>query len=114
MNITLLMQMLDQLKLFHWQTASFAEHKALGAKYDSLADLVDKLVETYFGKHGRIVPKGGVKTSIENYSEDFDVVIDGYETFVKQMDFRSEPDLANIQADMLIEINHLKYLLTLS
>ena len=36
--------------LLHWQTKSYAEHKALGTFYDELPDLVDSLVEAIQGK----------------------------------------------------------------
>lgn len=42
-----------QSKLFHWQTSSFAEHKALGEFYDGISDLVDEFVESYMGCYGR-------------------------------------------------------------
>lgn len=37
--------------LLHWQTKSYAEHKALGAFYEELPDLVDSLVEAIQGRY---------------------------------------------------------------
>jgi hypothetical protein len=43
-----------QVHIFHLQTTSFAEHKALQGYYEGIDDLVDGLVETYQGKYGII------------------------------------------------------------
>jgi len=46
-----------QVHIFHWQTkkkGSLAQHMAFGEYYDGIPDLLDKLVETYQGKHGII------------------------------------------------------------
>jgi len=41
------------LRLIHWNTNSYAEHKAIGKLYDQLADLTDSLAEAYMGIYGR-------------------------------------------------------------
>ena len=40
--------------LQHWQTRSYANHKALGKYYEAIPDLVDTLIESYMGKYGPI------------------------------------------------------------
>ena len=53
--ISLVSKLLDsqkQVHIFHLQTKSFAEHKALQDYYDAIPDLVDGLVESYQGKYG--------------------------------------------------------------
>lgn len=45
--------LLNQIKLFHWATKSYASHKALGDLHDLLSDSVDDLVESYVGSAGR-------------------------------------------------------------
>jgi hypothetical protein len=37
--------------ILHWQTKSYAEHQALGAFYEELPELVDKLAEVIMGKY---------------------------------------------------------------
>lgn len=44
----------NQAHIFHLQTKSFAEHKALNDYYDEIGDLFDGLVESYQGKYGII------------------------------------------------------------
>ena len=40
-----------QVHIFHLQTKSFAEHKALNDYYDAIDGLIDGLVESYQGKY---------------------------------------------------------------
>jgi len=53
--VVLVSRLLDsqrQIHIFHLQTKSFAEHKALKDYYDAIGDLVDSLVESFQGKYG--------------------------------------------------------------
>jgi hypothetical protein len=43
-----------QVHVFHLQTTSYSEHKALQGYYEGIDALVDGLVESYQGKHGLI------------------------------------------------------------
>lgn len=47
-----LMQSRNQAHIYHLQTNSFAQHKALQEYYEGIIPLVDGLVETYQGKYG--------------------------------------------------------------
>ena len=38
----------------HWQTDSYSKHKALQKYYEAMPDLVDELVESYMGRHGKV------------------------------------------------------------
>ena len=55
-----------QAHVFHLQTPSFAEHKALNDYYDGIVDLVDGFVESYQGKYGII--NDYVSFSLMNYT----------------------------------------------
>jgi HD superfamily phosphodiesterase len=53
--VSLLSKLLDsqrQTHIFHLQTKSFAEHKALQDYYDAIGDIVDAIVESAQGKYG--------------------------------------------------------------
>jgi len=52
--VSLLLDSQRQIHIFHLQTKSFAEHKALQDYYDAIGDIVDSLVESYQGKYGII------------------------------------------------------------
>lgn len=43
----------NQLKLFHWQTKSYAQHQAFGKAYDELSETIDEFLEVYIGKYAR-------------------------------------------------------------
>lgn len=110
-----LLQLQSQLRILHWQTESFAEHMAFGNTYESINDLVDKLIEVYSGKYER--PKiGGVKTiTLGDYDslkvEEFLKVVD--DNLVESFSAEQDSELANIRDDIRAEVQKLKYLLTL-
>lgn len=55
--VVLVSRLLDsqrQVHIFHLQTKSFAEHKALQDYYESIPGLLDSLVESFQGKYGII------------------------------------------------------------
>ena len=107
-----------QIKMFHWQTNSYAEHKALDLLFGSIVTLSDSLIETAMGKYGR-----------PNLTQNSDIAISNYSTsedLVKYMDylfecfgldckekFANDPGIVSILDDMLAEIDKIKYLLTL-
>jgi hypothetical protein len=50
--VSYLLHSRTQTHIFHWQTTSFAEHKALQKYYEGVDGLLDALVESYQGKYG--------------------------------------------------------------
>jgi len=113
-----LVQFQQQLRIFHWQTESYAQHKALGKAYEALDDLIDSFVETFMGKYGRLKSTEGNYTITLNNLEGSDIVktIDEFivylETYETELD-EKDTDLFNIRDEMKGESNTLKYLLTL-
>ena len=108
-----LIEMEQQLRVFHWQTKSFARHKAFGDTYAALGDLIDSFVEAHMGKSGRIKV---APINLENINNDVDLVIEEYVQFLVSLTEQMEPsdtDLMNIRDEMLGLMNKLKYLLTL-
>lgn len=59
----------SQIKLFHWQTMSYAEHKALDKAFENMVDLGDELVETVMGKYGRPTLSGNGRVNLSDYSD---------------------------------------------
>jgi len=47
-----LMQSRNQAHIYHLQTESFAQHKALQKYYEGIVDLIDGIVESYQGRYG--------------------------------------------------------------
>lgn len=109
----ILIQLEQQLRVLHWQTQSYARHKAFGDIYDSLGDLLDKFAEVGMGKYGRfeidpITVKNTNELQLESYLE---VITKALISFNKE--FQADTDLLNIRDEILAELNKLKYLLTL-
>ena len=66
--------------ILHWQTKSYAEHKALGTFYEELPELVDSLVEAIQGRYDTTiqfpatyhVPASNGKRELHDLSEYFE------------------------------------------
>lgn len=110
-----LVQMEQQMRIFHWQTKSHARHKAFGKVYSNLGDLIDTFAEAWMGKNGRVRVSGPIE--LQNLGGDVEQIVDGYiETLVGMTDVldpQRDTDLLNIRDEILGEFNKLKYLLTL-
>lgn len=119
--MTKFLSILNQIRVFHWQTKSFAEHEALGKLYEALDGLVDEFVEVFSGRYGK-VPRAAelFKAEARNYSSNADVMayLDEAASFLEDevAGFLEESDteLFNIRDEMLANINKTKYLLGLS
>jgi DNA-binding ferritin-like protein len=112
--------MREQIKLYHWQTYSYARHKATDDVLDSLDKQIDEFVEVYMGKYGR--PHVSAKTSnihIQNMSEKSAVgfirkcIASLLGPVVSKLDPDRDSDLINIRDEMLASLNQLLYLFTL-
>ena len=123
MHISTFLTIQAQLRILHWQTKSYAEHKALGKCYEALDPLVDQFVEVYFGTHGRhsAVATDGKTRAPEEVVDYGDItpqeLIDDGIAFLKTEVSKyledSDTDLSNIRDEMLAVLNQTKYLLTL-
>jgi DNA-binding ferritin-like protein len=118
MYITGLLTLQNQLRIFHWQTTSFAEHQAFGEAYTALDPLIDSFIETMMGKKGRIIASGGFKIDLANYREaDPMTFLKKYDAFLSALDSElteADTELKNIRDDMKGVVNHTLYLLTLN
>lgn len=117
--LTPLVQFQNQLRIFHWQTESYAQHKAFGKAYEELDELVDTFIETLMGKYGKLETEEGKYTleltnlkdaKVDSTLEAFLTYLD---TFNEELDEKKDSDLLNIRDEIKGEVNRLKYLLTL-
>ena len=118
MLITNFLNLQNQLRIYHWQTDSYAEHKALGKAYESLDDLIDTFVETYMGKYGKRIATDGFNFSLSNYNtSDVEELLKQYDEYLSticETDLSDDDtDLKNIRDDMKGVLNHTRYLLGL-
>jgi len=114
-----LIKIQNQLRILHWQTLSYAAHKALGNAYEDLDELIDSLVEVHQGKYGRLTFETPIDLGLVNQDE-----IDLEDVLIQLNDYLSGPfnemhdpvkdtDCLNIRDEILAVINKLRYLLTL-
>ena len=112
-------EMLNTVKLYHWNTHSFSQHKATDELYQRLNEHVDKFVEVLLGKKEDRVKHLHSKTNLVNKKTPagFKDQIYQYREYLIQMDKCLDPqrdtDLLNIRDEILGDINQLLYLLTL-
>lgn len=113
-----LVQIQNQFRFLHWQTTFDAKHKAYGGMYESLDELIDAFAEGMMGKYGRPeFPSEFVIAFQDINSISLQKFIDGSCEFLvgmsDQLDPRMDSDLLNLRDEMLLQLNKLKYLLTL-
>jgi len=98
-------------RILHWNTASYAEHKALGGFYDSLGDLADTYAEAYMGIYGRF---GMIASQTEVYESAADLV-DYAATAIQayRSQLPNDTQLQNILDEMAASVDKTAYLLTL-
>jgi DNA-binding ferritin-like protein len=118
--ITTLLTLEAQLRVFHWQTKSYSEHKALGKLYDNLNGLIDTFVEVFSGRYGVPVAKNDYKLTVVNYKDNGGCVeyIDKTIAYMTKdvptmLNPAEDTDLLNIRDEMIAELNRAKYLLRL-
>ena len=107
----------EQLRIFHWQSDTYAQHKAFGKAYESLGDLIDSFVEVYSGKYGKPRAKLKYQIPLSNFEGDYVEFIDSSIEFLddlnNELDSTKDSDLLNIRDEMKAVLNQLKYLLML-
>lgn len=118
-DVNFFLNMREQIKLYHWQTHSFAQHKATDELIDSLDKVIDEYVEVYMGRYGR--PKMGARNNtirLQNMTEksmirfigECAAYLEG--PLVKKLK-PTDTALVNLRDEMLGDLNKVMYLFTL-
>jgi hypothetical protein len=112
-------EMLNIVKLYHWKTKSYPQHKATDELYEKLNTNIDRFVEVLLGKDDsrvKIVEKRMVLIEAEN-TKGIKAKIHEYRSFLTDMnrvfDKDKDSDLLSIRDDILESLNQFLYLLTL-
>ena len=113
--IKILLNMTNSIKLYHWQTKSFARHKATCDLFNNLQSLIDEFIEVYMGRYDRPSFPDGFKLHIKELSdESANELVQEYIDYLKNELPKylksSDTDLLNIRDDMLSNFNKIKYL----
>jgi len=109
--------LLNQIKLFHWATTSFAKHKALDELHSSLSEKVDLFVESYIGKM-KLQPlkKFSIETVATSNTASIDKYLEQELTHIKSLrtQFSKTSEFQNVLDEMMSAIDKTMYLLNLS
>ena len=112
-----LLKIQNQLRIYHWQSETYAQHKAFGKTYEALDGLVDEFVEVFMGKNGKTQAAVTYNFELGNLDENYHEVINSYIDFLTEFNnlfsAETDSDLLNIRDEMLATLHRLKYLLTL-
>jgi len=115
--VLMFLRMLNTVKLFHWKTHSFAQHKATDELYSNLNSTIDTFVETMLGKSGGRINLTGHKeiplldcNDISTFKREVNI----YKEYLIHMHLNdgSNTDLLNTRDEMLGHLNQFSYLLT--
>jgi hypothetical protein len=119
-DVHFLLNLRNQIKLYHWQTRVYARHVATDSVVDKLDKLIDMYVEVYMGKYGR--PKlSGTDAIIRltNLSEaGVTKLVRAAITYmngplIKHLNKDMDTDLISIRDEMMGSLHQLLYLFTL-
>jgi DNA-binding ferritin-like protein len=126
--VSVFLNMLNTIKLYHWKTHSYATHKATDQLYDDLSSKVDEFVEVMLGKNSIVSPNdlsrgnllGVRQLTFKTYknNNEFKSQIENYKKIlinlssVRPFDEIDNSDLLAIRDEILALLNHFLYLLT--
>lgn len=120
--VTMFLQMLNTVKLYHWKTSSYAQHKATDKLYSGLNGSIDTFVEIMLGKNGgsRVDLTGTKSIPLMDYTDiaSFKKEVEKYKEFLISMSNDTElslslnNDLMNTRDEILGQLNQFTYLLT--
>jgi hypothetical protein len=116
------LEMLNNIKLYHWKTYSYATHKATDELYTSLGVNIDKFVEVLLGKAQNRIKMRTKNIPIKdmNSPQEFKREIDSYKSYLVNMSNNkalgaggmTNSDLLNIRDEILADLNQFLYLFT--
>ena len=116
--VHMFIEMLNVVKLYHWKTHSFPEHKSTDELYSQLNEHIDKFIEILLGKDESRIKMIEKKMRIidNNNVVDFKSRIYEFRNFLIQMSSylssRRDSDLLNVRDEILADVNQFLYLLT--
>jgi hypothetical protein len=109
----------NAVKLYHWNTLSYARHKASDDLVASIDKITDSFVEVYIGRYGRDNALGKAMTlDLPGLDEKYVVeflknAVDWLATRLPKFIKSTDTDLLNIRDELIAAINQALYLFTL-
>ena len=113
--IELSFNILNQIKLYHWSTLSYASHKALDDLHTTLSQHFDKLIEAYLGNHNlQPLKQMSIHTKCDTDTNNITLFIKkSYKQLSKIHKKIKQSDMQNIIDEILTALNKTLYLLKL-
>lgn len=122
-----LLTILNQVKLYHWQTLLHPRHTATDELYGRLSDLIDKFIEVLMGRliiennnpQYRIRLGDKNKITLDEYTDSnayqlIQNIKKYFESDELNEIIKNNTELANIRDEMLADVNQISYLFSLS
>lgn len=116
--VKIFIEMLHTIKLYHWKTRSYAQHKATDDLYEKLNEKIDEFVEVLLGKDQSRIKMIEKRIDLldANNTREIKERIFEYREFLTDMniwfDNSRDSDLLSIRDDILASLNQFLYLLT--
>jgi len=117
-TVQTLLEMLMTVKMYHWRTHSYAQHKATDELYERLNKHIDTFVEVYLGKSEDRLYEMDVRLPLYNFDKivDFKKKMHAYRRMLHDMNQIFSPetdsDLLTVRDELLIDVNQFLYLMT--
>jgi len=103
------LEFLNIVKMYHWNTRSYAEHKATDNLYEELGKNIDHFVEIMLGD--KRLPTMKTKIIILNTNKaTFVAKVNKFKSFL--LNLKMAPDLMNIRDELLANVDQFLYLLS--
>jgi hypothetical protein len=116
--VKMFLELLTMVKLYHWKTKSYAQHKATDELYSKLNENIDTFVEILLGKDESRVKMVEKKLRLLDMAtlSDFKSRIYEYRNFLVKMSTyfhgKKDSDILNVRDEILGDLNQFLYLLT--
>lgn len=117
---TTFLEMLNIVKLYHWNTVSYSQHKATDELYSSLNNSIDEFIEVMIGKGDpkiHLITHRAKLIDLQNPDQLKDKIHE-YRSFLIDLNIHfsknEDGDLLSIRDDIMIQLNKFLYLLSLS
>lgn len=115
------LDMINQLKLYHWRTTSFARHKASCELLNDITSITDNIIETMQGsKNKRLeIPDNFNIITLNNHTDNSmeELIIYFKEWLIEKFPLyldENDTDILNLRDELLQVLNKTLYLFTLN
>lgn len=115
------LEILNTIKIYHWKTHEYSNHKATDELYSELNEKIDTFIEVLIGKNGKriTINQKSMKVNDFDNSNKFKIYIENIKKYFinmttsKNINVSNDSDLLSIRDEILETLNKFTYLLTL-